>query len=107
METWLVFHREKIKICWEKDKIFKKGLVKLDGCFQKNINKYIFNILQETQVKVEQRTQNKTRYIESDKKESGNSLGYINTDNFLNRTLILTALRQAINVWDLIKVKSV
>jgi hypothetical protein len=50
---------------------------------------------------------NKTRNVESDRRENGNSLECLGAgDNFLNRTPILQALITKINKWDLMKLKS-
>jgi hypothetical protein len=49
----------------------------------------------------------KTRYTESSRKESGESLKHMDTgENFMNRTPMVYALRSRINKWNLIKLQS-
>jgi len=61
---------------------------------RKNENRSIFVILHKAQVQVDQGPQHKTRYTESNRRESGKNLELIATEgNFLSRTPMAHALR--------------
>ena len=70
------------------------------GSFQLAIvNKAALNIVEH--VSVDQGPQDKTRYTETNRRESGEEPGaHGHRENFLNRTPIAYALRSRINKWD-------
>jgi hypothetical protein len=49
-------------------------LIKLDGCIQKNANRYILIILHKTQLKIDQRPQQKPDTLNLIEERVGNSL---------------------------------
>jgi hypothetical protein len=65
------------------------------------------NLLYKAQVKVDQRSQHKARYGQSNIGERGKSMEHIcKGEIFLNRTLIAHALKSKFDKKDLIKMKS-
>lgn len=62
-------------------------LVKLAYYMKKRPNRYIFITLQISQLQIDQRLQQRTRYIEPDRRERVNNLTLIGKGkDFLNRT---------------------
>ena len=63
--------------------------------------------LNKAQVQVNQRPPHKTRYAESNKRESRKEPEHIGTgENFLNRTPVAHFLKSTIDKWDVIRLKS-
>ena len=74
---------------------------------QKNENRPISIIMHKSQVKMDQRLQHKAGHTEPYRRQSWNMLECIGTgDHFLNITPAAQTLRETINKWDLLKVKS-
>ena len=77
---------------------------------QMNENRSIYITLHNAQVQVDQGPQHKTRYTESNRRESGKVPGTHwhrgGGENSLNRTPMAQALRSRIDKWDLMKLKS-
>jgi hypothetical protein len=75
--------------------------------YVENENRAIFVALHKAQGQVDQRPQHKTRYTESNRRESGKEPPtYGHGGSFLNRTPMAQALRSGIDKWDLMKLKS-
>ena len=67
---------------------------------------HIFS-LYKAQVQVDKGPPHKTRYTETNRRESGEGLKLMGIlDNFLNKTPMAYALRSRVDKWDLIKFKS-
>jgi hypothetical protein len=81
------------------------ALVQLVVNMEKNVNGSILIFLYKTQVQVNQEPPHETRYTETYRGESGESLKHMATGGkFLNRrTPMAYAVRSRINKWDLIK----
>jgi hypothetical protein len=92
----------KIKAAFSKNGIGSTGGQHVEEC--KLVHSYL---PVKAQVQVDQGPPHKTRYIESNRRESGESFKHMGTGEiFLNRTLIAYALRSRIYKWDLIKLQS-
>ena len=74
---------------------------------KKNENRSKYVTLHKAQVQVDQVPQHKTRYTESNRRESGEEPGtHCHRDKFPNRTPMAQDLRSTIHKWDLMKLKS-
>ena len=82
-------------------------LVQLAVSMQKNANQSLFISLYKAQVQVDQKSLHKTRYTETDRRQSGEELRtHRPREKFLNRTPMACALRSRINNWDLMTLQS-
>ncbi len=90
----------------EKDSIFNKWCWST-GCTCRRMKLIHSYLLVQAQVQVDQGPPHKTRYTETNRRESGESLQtHGHRGNFLNRTPMAYALRSRIDKWDLIKLQS-
>ena len=82
-------------------------LVQLAVSMKKNANSSILISLYKGQVQVDQVSPHKTRFAESNRRESGEDPGILeHRRNFLNGKTMVYVLRSTINKWDLIELKS-
>ena len=82
-------------------------LVQLAVSMKKNANWSILISLYKGQVQVDQVSPHKTRFAESNRRESGEDPGILeHRRNFLNGKTMVYVLRSTINKWDLIELKS-
>lgn len=66
----LILEKEARNTYWEKESNFKKQLVKLGSCLQKNANRSKCITLHKTQIQADQRSHHKTRYTEADRRKN-------------------------------------
>ena len=101
------FHFKNARKTLEKQALQQLVLVELHVCMSKNPKRSMLITMHKTKLQMDQRPQHKTKYIEPDRRESGDSLELDDTgEDILNRTPLAQSIRSKINTWDFMKLRS-